>query len=180
MGRLPGAMKPKRQTSSTRLVLRPEYSRWTPLFTVVALAGVLFSLARYLRHLEVPQGLLCGSFLVFVGCVYAHLTRVIFEIDGDKLRGYRLKLGLRTRRMEHPLEDIRDIGLRLHDTGDGTATFIVLLRGSGPPVNISTQLLLAFIQSDSDLLALRAWFLEQRYGESRPAEIPDELVVIED
>lgn len=168
------------QPGGARLVLRPEYGRWTLPFTIGALAGVIFSLTRYVRGDELPNSLLAGSSLLLVGCVYVYLTRVVFEIDGEMLRGYRLKLGLRTRRMEHKLDDIRDIGFRFKDTGDGTASFIVLLRDSGPPVHLSPQLLLAFLPSDEDLHALRAWFLERRYGGSLPADIPRDIVVIDD
>ncbi len=168
-----------RVVTSERLILRPEYHPVViPVLTVLSAAGVIYAALGHTIFFSRSNDLIGMSVIVFVGCVYFHLTRVVFEIEGKVLRGYRRKLGFRTRLVEHPLDDVQDIGIRMRDTGDGTACNVVLIRREGGYVVLDSQLLLCFIDTDPDLQKLRAWFLERRYPESRPADLPDAPVTI--
>lgn len=164
-----------------RLILRPEYHPLVVrLLIALSLTGAIYAALGHTIHFFRPSELFTASAFVLAASGYVYATRVVFEIDGAVLRGYRRKLTIRSRRFEHPLADIKDIGLRMKETGDGTATSVVLLRMDGGYVALDNQLLLCFVEADPDLRALREWFLDRRYPEGRPGDLPDTPVVLDE
>lgn len=173
-----GVGSPESGATPARLILRPENSRVFPAVRLIAFAGVIYDIVQRARGRPGSAELLVVCFVALAASLYVHVTRVVFEIDGGMLRGYRLKLGIRTRVMEHPIDDVCDIGLRMRETHNGTATSVVLIRKEGPPIALSYQLFLSFSPMDRDLLELRSWFVEQRYGGSSPADLSKDLLVL--
>jgi hypothetical protein len=160
-----------RTHESTRLELSGEYS-W-----FLSVAGAIAAAALCCGSICVARGAwvaaLCAlvvAALTVSGLAAWHTSkRVVFEHDGQVLRGYRVHFGRRTPEFEHRLSEMRDIGLVVE--GEQATSSVVAILDSGESKKLDAQFFHVHTMYDEQLRTLRDWFLQLRYAGTRPADL---------
>ncbi|MBX3203946.1 MAG: hypothetical protein KF764_02695 [Labilithrix sp.] len=157
-------------------MLRPGFGRG--IYVLAAGSGALacWALLQWSRGMpfsDAARYMVFAVALGYVGWSFA-VTRLVFEVDGSIVRGYRSRLGRRTTMFEHPLASVRDIGTTVSSDSGGDACFVTLVLENGERQRIEQRLFLIVFGLDEDFLTFRKWFLAQRYGGNVPEEIPSD------
>ena len=159
----------KGTSESARLELKSEYSWFVSVAGAIAASALFFGSMCVARgaHFEALCGLAAAALTVLFLAAWFTSKRVVFEHDGNVLRGYHERFGRRSEQLE--LREVRDIGFVVE--GDRAASSVVAILDLGEMQKIDSHFFHVHTTYDEQLKTLRNWFLARRYAGAVPAEL---------
>lgn len=160
-----------RTNESSRLELKSEYGWFVSLAGAIAASALFFGSMCVARgaHLSAICGLALAAVTVSFLAAWHASKRIVFERDGQLLRGYHVHFGRKSHHFEHRLDEMRDIGFVVE--GEHAASSVVAILDSGESKKLDSHFFHVSTTYDDRLATLRNWFLQLRYAGAVPAEL---------
>lgn len=155
--------------SDSRLELKSETNWFVSVVGAIAATSLFFGCMCIARGATTAAvcGVAAGALVTTLCALWFTAHRIVFEHDGDVIRGYHQRFGSRREHLVLPLREVRDIGFL---EGAGSSSVVAILE-SGEMQKVDDHFFHAHSTFDDKLHTLRDWFLARRYAGARPADL---------